>query len=171
MSSIASTLYSVNSNLLSEIGNDLSTTQVASSSSTSGNASTTAAASSSSDSVNFSQVAQLFQQLQQLETSNPADFQKVTADAAAQLQKAAQQTTDPGQASFLASLADRFQQASQSGNLSAFEGGPKASSGHHGHHHHGSSSSQHTSSADYALAPLLSDTTSQSSSSSSQNSN
>lgn len=142
MGSIASTLNSINSSLLSEINSDLSASGVTASTTTNSNSSS-AAAGSSSDSVNTSQIGQLFQELQQLETSNPADFQKVTADAASQFQQAAQQATDPAQASFLSNLADKFQQASQSGNLSAFENGvPRAGSEHHhGHHHHGGDSS------------------------------
>jgi hypothetical protein len=102
----------------------------------------------------------------------------VTADAASQLQQAAQQATDPSQASFLSNLADKFQQASQSGNLSPFEGGvsSNATSGHHGHHHHhgnsstdDSSSTQDSSTQDVLATPLAG--TQSASDGSTQNSN
>ncbi len=160
MGSIASTLNSINDSLLNEIGNP-SASQVASS--TSANSTTTAAGSASSDTVNFSEFAQLFQKLSQLQTSNPTEFTKVTADAASKLQQAAQQSTDPAQASFLSSLATQFQQASQTGNLSPFDAGAQAASGHHhhgGHHHHhsdggGSSSDTSTQDSTSATDPLL----------------
>src|SRR5579871_5475470 len=97
MGTIASTLNSINQSLLSEISNS-STSQI--SSATQSASTNSAPGSSSSDTISFSQVAQLFQQLQQLQTSNPAEFIKVTADAAAQLQQAAKQSTDPSEASF-----------------------------------------------------------------------
>jgi hypothetical protein len=153
MGSIASTLNSINGSLLNEISN-FSTPQVASS--TSGASAITSAGTSSSDTVNFSEFAQLFQQLSQLQTSNPAEFTKVTSDAAAQLQQAAKQSTDPAQASFLSSLATQFQQASQTGNLSPFDNGTQGASGHHhGHHHHhgGGSSPENTSAQDGTSAP------------------
>src|ERR1700722_3764343 len=128
--SISSTLNSIDRSLLNQINTDLSASQVASPGSV--NASlASAAGTSSSDSANFSQFAHLFQQLQQLQTTNPADFKQVTASAASQLQAAAKQSTDPAQASFLSNLADKFQQASQSGNLSSFENGAQQTSGHH----------------------------------------
>jgi hypothetical protein len=150
MGTIASTLNSIDTSLLNEIGNP----------SPSSTSATTATASSSSDSVNFSEFAQLFQQLSQLQTSNPTEFAKVTADAATKLQAAAQQSTDPAQASFLSSLATQFQQASQTGNLSPFDAGAQAASGHHHgghHHHHGGGGSQDTSTQDSTSAtdPLL----------------
>jgi hypothetical protein len=151
MGSIASTLNSINDSLLNEISNPAS--------SPSSTSTTAPASSSSSDSVNFSEFAQLFQQLSQLETSNPSEFAKVTADAATKLQAAAQQSTDPAQASFLSSLATQFQQASQAGNLSPFDAGAQAASGHHGghHHHHSSDSSSDNSTQDSTSAtdPLL----------------
>jgi hypothetical protein len=160
MGSIASTLNSINDSLLNEISNPAS--------SPSSTSTTAPASSSSSDSVNFSEFAQLFQQLSQLETSNPSEFAKVTADAATKLQAAAQQSTDPAQASFLSSLATQFQQASQAGNLSPFDAGAQAPSGHHhgGHHHHHSSdsssdnSTQDSTSATDPLLALLSSTSS-----------
>jgi hypothetical protein len=79
----------------------------------------------------------------------------VLTDAASKFSAAAQQATDPSQASFLTNLADRFQQAAQTGDLSALSQPSSSSSagatygaqGHHHHHHHAGGSSQATSSA------------------------
>ena len=93
--------------------------------------STTGAASSTS----ISSGASLLAQLQQLSLSNPAAFKKATADIATQLQTDAQQTGgSQGQA--LTSLAAKFQQASQTGDLSPL----KPAQAHHGGHHHGGGS-------------------------------
>jgi hypothetical protein len=108
----------------------------------------------SGDSVNFSQVAQVFQELQQLQTSDPAALKKVLEDAATKFSTAAQQATDPTQASFLSNLADRFQKAADTGDLSALRqpssttsaGATYGVQGHHHHHHHGGGSSESTSS-------------------------
>ena len=140
MSSIANTLNSINSSLLQEIGNYLSPSQTSS-----GANATPTATTAAPDSANLSQAGQLFQGLQQLESTNPTDFTKVATDAAAQLQQAAQQATDPTQAGFLSNLANKFQQAAESGNLSAFQQNGSqqtmSASGHHGHHHgHGGGS-------------------------------
>ncbi len=88
------------------------------------------------DSVQISKTAEFFQQLRQLETQNPAEFKKELSDITGKLKSAAQQESDPSQSSFLNNLADRFQKAADSGDLSALKP-PQASQGHH--HHHGSS--------------------------------
>jgi hypothetical protein len=159
MGSITTTLNSVDSYLMNEIDGANSTTPT--DSSTSGSSTAAGAiGTSSSDSVNFSQAGQLFQQLQELQTTDPTGFKQVTANAASQLQQAAQQATDPSQASFLSNFAAKFQQASQVGNLSPFEGADPSStaSGHHGHHHHhgGGLSTQDGSSIQDVLVTLLS---------------
>jgi hypothetical protein len=48
-------------------------------------------------------------------TGNPSQFQVVLTDAVRQLRAAAFQTTDPIEAAYLSSLADRFQQMEESG--------------------------------------------------------
>jgi hypothetical protein len=133
MGSIGSTINSINSALLSEIS------RFNAKQSQSGTSSPAAA--TATDRVDFSQVAQLFKDLKQLETSNPAEFKQVAADAAAKLKAAAGQTTDTQQAAFLNSLADKFQTAASTGNLSALVQGssPQGASGlysAHGRHHH-----------------------------------
>lgn len=174
MSSIGSTLNSLNQSLLTEVSSYLGTSKTSTSAST---AQTTASSSSSADSVSFSQVGQLFQELKQLQTSNPADFKQVMTDAANKLEAAAQQSSDPSQTSFLSNLATKFQNAAHTGNLSALQS--QSSSGSSGtytahghHHHHGESSSDSSTSqtggdAQSLLSELLG--TNQSTSSSTTN--
>ncbi len=123
---LGNTLNSINQSLLAEIGSDLSTSSPTASS----------LAPTGSDQVNLSQVGQLFQQLSQLQSSNPAEFKKIATDAANQLNAAAQQATDPGQAAFLSNLAATFQKSADAGNLSPFQQQAQTASGHHHHHHH-----------------------------------
>jgi hypothetical protein len=136
LDSIRSTINSINSSLLNEIKSYKSAQATGSSASTNVAPSTSAA---TSDSVNFSQVAQLFQQLHQLQSSDPAEFKQILTDAAAKFKDAATQQTDPSAAQFLSNIASRFQTAADTGNLAALqsgssqEGGPRA---HHGHHRH-----------------------------------
>jgi len=128
MSSIGSTLNTINNSLLAE----LQSFNGSLASTTSNTSSTT-----SPDQVNLSQVSTLFQQLQQLQTSNPAEFKKVLTDGAQQLQAAAAQQTNPAATAFLNNLAAKFQTAADTGNLAALN--PQAASGAtgaHGHHHH-----------------------------------
>ncbi len=81
MGSITGALSSVNNPLQNEISN-FSTARVASS--TPGAYATASRGSSSSDTVNLSEFARMFQQLS-LQTLNPAEFAKVTTEAASKL--------------------------------------------------------------------------------------
>jgi hypothetical protein len=81
---------------------------------------------------------QLFSQLQQLATQDPDKFKEVAQKISDQLSAAAEKSE--GRASNLAEkLAERFEQAAESGDLSAFR--PRGDRGvmgdHHHHHHHG----------------------------------
>ena len=67
MSSIGSTVNSINSSLLSEINSYLQTSKTSSSASVTGT--DTSTGSSSTDRIDFSQVGQLFKDLQQLQQS------------------------------------------------------------------------------------------------------
>ncbi|MBN9118979.1 MAG: hypothetical protein J0I06_07435 [Planctomycetes bacterium] len=87
------------------------------------------------DSARISGPGQLFSQLQQLQSQDPTKFKQVTADIATQLQTAAQQATGH-QATFLTNLADKFQTASTTGDVSALR--PP----HHGHHAHATYNAQ-----------------------------
>ena len=106
-----------------------STTTAAADTASSGSAS---ALTSAASSTSVSGSGSLLSQLQQLSFSNPTAFKEATAQIATQLQSDAQQTGgSAGQA--LSSLAAKFQQASQTGNLSAL----KPVHAHHGGHRHG----------------------------------
>ncbi len=140
INSLGSTLNSINQSLLTELSPYLPSKNAVDSA---------GSAPVSGDSVNFSQVGQLFQELQQLQTSDPTALKKVLEDAATKFSAAAQQATDPTQASFLTNLADRFQKAADTGDLSALRqpssssaGATYGAQGHHHHHHHGAGSSQ-----------------------------
>jgi hypothetical protein len=152
INALGSTLNSINQSLLTELSSYLPAKNTASTGST---------AAVSGDSVNFSQVGQLFQELQQLQTSDPTALKKVLEDAATKFSTAAQQATDPTQASVLSNLADRFQKAADTGDLSALQKPSSSASasgtygvqGHHHHHHHGGGgSAPSTSSADSTTA-------------------
>jgi hypothetical protein len=90
--------------------------------------------SASTDQVDLSQAGTVFQQLEQLQPSNPAEFKKVATEAANQLSAAAQQTTDPLQASVLSNLAATFQKSADAGNLFPFQQQTQAAGTHHHHH-------------------------------------
>jgi hypothetical protein len=124
--------------------------------STSNNASSSASVNASSltatsDNSQFSPVANLMNTLQQLQQSNPSEYQQVTAQIATNLQNAAATDTAQGNtagASELNQLASDFTQASQSGQLPSSQDLMQALGGHHHHHghHHADSSSASTSS-------------------------
>ncbi|HUO49550.1 MAG TPA: hypothetical protein VMU09_12015 [Acidimicrobiales bacterium] len=83
----------------------------------------------------------LFGELASLAQSNPDEFKKVAGDIAQKLKAAAANATGD-QAKFLSSMADKFGQAAQSGDMSVLRpGGPGGSGGaQHAHHHrHGGS--------------------------------
>jgi len=159
MSSIGSTLNQINSALLNEINADLLNTKPPAT-----NAAATTPGAPSSDQINFSQVGQLFQELSQLQTQNPSAFQQVMQDAVTKLQDAAKQQTDPNAAQFLNNLADRFQQAANTGNLSALQPANEAhhAHGHHHHHHAAASDNDSTTSAANAYQPAQTTSTVQS---------
>ncbi len=131
INTLGSTLSTINQSLLTELSSYLPAKSTAN---------TAASTPVSGDSVNFSEVGQLFQELQQLQTSDPAALKKVLEDAATKFSAAAQQATDPTQANFLSNLADKFQKAADTGDLSALRqpsaGATYGVQGHHHHHHH-----------------------------------
>src|SRR5947207_621996 len=94
----------------------------ATSSSASTSASPSSAASPLSDTADISGPGQLFSLLQQLQQTDPTKFKQVTGDIASQLQSAAQQQGSTGASGFLTQLADKFQQASQTGDISSLQG-------------------------------------------------
>lgn len=93
---------------------------------------------STQDNNTLSPFAQVMSALQQLQQSNPTQYQQVTAEIASQLKTAAQTATSDGNtqaAATLNQLATDFQNASQNGQLPNVQDLAKAIGG--GHHHFG----------------------------------
>jgi hypothetical protein len=94
-----------------------------------------------SDNGQLSPFAQLLNTLQQLQQSNPTQYQQVTQQIATNLQSAAQTATTDGNttaASQLNQLSSDFSQASQNGQLPSVQDLAQAvgAQHHHGGHHH-----------------------------------
>ena len=109
-------------------------------------ASASASASSSGASAQLSGFGQLMSQLQSLEQSNPSQAQQVLSTIADKLNSEAQ-SAGGTQGQHLSALAQKFEQASQTGDLSGLKpptAPTAAQSGvsghHHGGHHHSSQS-------------------------------
>jgi hypothetical protein len=79
---------------------------------------------------NLSQMGQLMSQLQSLEQTDPDKAKTVLAQIGSTLK------SEAGSNQMLSSMADKFTQASQTGNLSALQP-PKGGHGGGHHHHHG----------------------------------
>jgi hypothetical protein len=100
------------------------------------------------DNSQLSPFAQLMSTLQQLQQSNPAEYQQVTQHIATNLQTAAQTAQSSGNttaANQLNQLATDFANASKNGELPNIQDVAKAVGGHH-HHHHGHTASTSASS-------------------------
>jgi|ERR1035438_10190146 hypothetical protein len=122
-------------------------------------------ASGQSDSGQLSPFAQLMSTLQQLQQSNPTEYQQVTQQIAGNLQSAAQTATADGNTSAanqLTQLATDFTTASQSGQLPNVSDLAQAIGGGGHHHHHG----HHASSSDSSTSTDSSSTSSTTSTSS-----
>jgi hypothetical protein len=92
-----------------------------------------------SDGSQLSPFAQVLSTLQQLQQSNPAQYQQVTQQIATNLQNAAQKAQSEGNttaANQLSQLAKDFTTASQNGQLPNVKDLAQAAGGHHHHHHH-----------------------------------
>jgi hypothetical protein len=101
------------------------------------------------DNGQISPFAQLMSTLQQLQQSNPGQYQQVTQQIAANLQSAAQTATASGNttaATQLTQLATDFTNSSKSGQLPSIQDLAQALGGA-GHHHHGHHQ-RHAASAD-----------------------
>jgi len=95
----------------------------------------------------LSPFAQLMSTLQQLQQSNPTEYQQVTQQIATNLQTAAQTATTDGnstQATQLSQLATDFTTASQSGQLPNIQDLAQAIAGGGHHHHHSEAASSAT---------------------------
>jgi hypothetical protein len=99
------------------------------------------------DNSQLSPFAQVLNTLQQLQQTNPTEYQQVTQQIATNLQSAAQTAQSQGNtnaANELNQLATDFTNASGSGQLPDIQDLAKALGGHH-HHHHASSSGESSS--------------------------
>ena len=88
------------------------------------------------DSSAISSFANLMSELQQLQQNDPTKFKAVMADIASTLKTDAQNATG-SHASALNSLAAKFDQAAQTGQMPNLQPqGQQGAGGHHHHHHH-----------------------------------
>jgi hypothetical protein len=114
------------------------------------------------DSNQLSSFAQLLSTLQQLQQSDPTQYQQVTQQIATNLKNAAQTATTEGNstaAAQLNQLASDFSTASQNGQLPNIQDLSQAVGGssHHQHHHHqAQDSSASSSTSNQSLNQLLS---------------
>jgi hypothetical protein len=141
----------------------------------------TSSVTSQADSQQLSPFAQLMSTLQQLQQSNPTEYQQVTQQIATNLQSAAKTATADGNstaASQLNQLATDFTNASTSGQLPNVQDLARAiGGGHHHHHFHAApadssdsgSSGTSSSGASQTLSQLLSSVQANSTSSDSLN--
>jgi len=102
------------------------------------------------DSQQLSPLAQMLGDLQKLQQSNPAQYQRVTQQIAANLQSAAQTAQSSGNstaANQLNQLATDFTNASKSSQLPSIQDLAQAIGAHHHGHHHSQSASSSSSAA------------------------
>ena len=136
----------------------LLTSALSSANSTSGSTGSTSGVSfgNPQDSNQLSPFAQLLSTLQQLQQSNPTEYQQITQQIATNMQSAAKTATADGNtaaATQLNQLATDFTNASQSGQLPNIQDLSQAvSGGHHHHHGHHAQSSQSASSSSSATS-------------------
>ena len=92
------------------------------------------------DTNQLSPLAQILSTLQNLQQSNPVQYQQVTQQISNNLQTAAQSATSSGNtalAAKLTQLSQDFSKASTTGQLPNVQDLAQAAGGHHHHHHHG----------------------------------
>jgi hypothetical protein len=131
----------------------------------SSSASTSATGSTSSptgtsDGNQLSPFAQILSTLQQLQQSNPAQYQQVTQQISTKLQSAAQSATASGDtslASELTQLSTDFSNASTSGQIPNIQDLAQAIGGHGHHHHHGGGGSANSGAASSSSSSSTSD--------------
>ena len=99
--------------------------------STSSGNSQTSGITGGSDSAEISLSGQMLSKLQELKAKDPAKFTQVLSDIASKLQALSQQGGQSQNSQSLAKLADRFQTAAKTGNLSALQPHGHRSRGHH----------------------------------------
>jgi hypothetical protein len=108
-------------------------------------ATSSAVSGSTQDTKQLSPFAQILGSLQQLQQSNPSQYQQVTQQIASNLQTAAQSATASGNtalASQLTQLSTDFKTSSSTGQLpNVHDLAQAVGGGHHHHHYHGGGSS------------------------------
>ena len=145
-------INTLSSSYLQSILSDLQQTGSTTNSPSNGNTTNglaTSTVGSSSDNSQLSPLAQVLSTLQQLQQSDPTEYQQLTGQIATNLQTAAQTATADGNtaaANQLNQLATDFTNASQSGQLPNIQDLAQAIGGghHHGHHHHSEAASSDT---------------------------
>jgi hypothetical protein len=144
-------INTLSSSYLQSILSDLQQTGSTSNSPANGNTTNglTSSVGSSSDNSQLSPLAQVLSTLQQLQQSDPTEYQQLTGQIATNLQTAAQTASADGNtaaANQLNQLATDFTNASQSGQLPNIQDLAQAIGGghHHGHHHHSEAASSDT---------------------------
>jgi hypothetical protein len=85
------------------------------------------------DSASLSSAGQFLSQLQQLQSQDPAKLKEILTGIAGQFQSAAKQAGQTPEGQLLTNLANSFQKAADTGDLSALQ--PQQASGHHHVHH------------------------------------
>jgi hypothetical protein len=149
--------------LQAALGTVLQATGLTSKGAGSSSAGSTSATESQPDNQQLSPLAQITSSLEQLQQSNPSQYQQVTQQIATNLQNASQTAQAEGNttaASQLNQLATDFTNASQSGQQPNMQDLAQAMSGHHRHSHGASSDSDSSSSADSASSSASSSTSS-----------
>lgn len=161
INSLAANLQTLFDTAINGTGQSQNTSAAAST----GSATGTAAASQSADSSQLSPLAQLMSTLQQLQQSNPTQYQQVTQAIGANLEKAASTAQAQGntaEAKQLTQLASDFTSASKSGQLPNIKDLAQAIGGghHHGHANIYSGSSDSNSDSGTSSGASTSDTSS-----------
>jgi len=133
-------------------------TALQSSSTTNSNQTSSTSSTQQADNSQLSPFAQLLNTLQQLQQSNPTQYQQVTRQISANLQTAANTAQSDGNtnlASQLNQLSTDFSNASQNGQLPNVQDLAQAAGGHHHHHGgHGAKSSSGSDTSTSATNPL-----------------
>jgi hypothetical protein len=135
-------INSLSNNYLQTLLNQHTQTASTSNPSTSGAGTLTVSSvgQSSSDNTQLSPLGQVLSTLQQLQQSDPTEYQQLTGQIATNLQSAAQTASNDGNTSAanqLNQLATDFSNASKTGQLPNIQDLAQAAQGSEGHHHHG----------------------------------
>jgi hypothetical protein len=152
-------------NLQSIVSTALQSAGVSTNSNSSVNNSSATSSVQQPDNGRLSPFAQVMSTLQQLQQSNPTQYQQVTQQIAANLQSASQTAQTDGNtalASQLNQLGTDFSNASQSGQLPNVQDLAQAVGGGHHHHHHAHAASSDSDSSSTSSTSGTSSTSNQS---------